>query len=343
MSTKPAYYPFGLKHNAYVPIRKDVKYEEQLVEKKEIKQIAPEEGKFKYKYNFKEWQDELGLNLYAMDMRQYDPAIARWTSTDPITHYSQSNYTAFDNNPIFWADPSGADGEHYNWDTRRYEDSEGNEVSFEDAMASVGIDLNNDENDDNITVNSDGIVTNVEKNDKPNRFFDENGNELYFHDAEGVDSSLLNETTFSVGDRLYYPISLKQMYDHILKSGLIMERRLSTTTNGFWIFAWYKAAKKGYGSYDFAESYLVNFIDYPGHNTHSGRRSGNITYYSESGYFRFGNQNIIYNLYDAGNYMWGTAMKASGFSYWEARFGSQANEFFMDSSADQRAIRNAFE
>ena len=72
--------------------------------------------KFKYKYNGKELQDELNLNLYAMDMRQYDPAIARWTSTDPITHYSQSNYTAFDNNPIFWADPSGADSWHYDWD-----------------------------------------------------------------------------------------------------------------------------------------------------------------------------------------------------------------------------------
>ncbi len=60
MSTKPAYYPFGLKRNAYVPARKDVKYQEQLVEKKEIKQITPEEGK--YKYNGKEWQDELGLS-----------------------------------------------------------------------------------------------------------------------------------------------------------------------------------------------------------------------------------------------------------------------------------------
>ena len=44
-----------------------------------------------------------------MDLRQYDPSIARWTGIDPVTHYDYSTYNAFDNNPVFWADPSGAD------------------------------------------------------------------------------------------------------------------------------------------------------------------------------------------------------------------------------------------
>ena len=63
---------------------------------------------YQYKYNGKEWQDELGLNMYAMDMRQYDPAIARWVVQDPIDHFYQSTYSAFEGNPVFWADPSGA-------------------------------------------------------------------------------------------------------------------------------------------------------------------------------------------------------------------------------------------
>ncbi len=63
---------------------------------------------YQYKYNAKEFQDELGLNMYAMDMRQYDPAIARWVVHDPIVHFYQSPYSAFDGNPVFWADPSGA-------------------------------------------------------------------------------------------------------------------------------------------------------------------------------------------------------------------------------------------
>ena len=46
-----------------------------------------------------------------MDLRQYDPAIARWNGIDPVTHFDYSPYQAFDNNPAYWADPSGADAE----------------------------------------------------------------------------------------------------------------------------------------------------------------------------------------------------------------------------------------
>ncbi len=61
-----------------------------------------------WKYNGIELNENLSLNLYEMDLRQYDPAIARWIAIDPVTHHSQSTYTAFDNNPVFWPDPSGA-------------------------------------------------------------------------------------------------------------------------------------------------------------------------------------------------------------------------------------------
>src|SRR5690606_33914417 len=52
---------------------------------------------YMYKYNGKELQDELGLNMYAMDMRMYDPAIARWVVQDPVVHFDYSPYNAFDN------------------------------------------------------------------------------------------------------------------------------------------------------------------------------------------------------------------------------------------------------
>jgi len=47
--------------------------------------------------------------MYDMDMRDYDPAIGRWVSQDPVVHFDYSPYSAFDNNPVFWSDPSGAD------------------------------------------------------------------------------------------------------------------------------------------------------------------------------------------------------------------------------------------
>jgi RHS repeat-associated protein len=141
------YYPFGLKHTEAL-LKKDIFFEKEDEEwlKKvdlvsELKKgiVVPNSG-YQYKYNGKEFQDELGLNMYAMDMRQYDPAIARWVVQDPVTHHSMSPYNAFDNNPVYWADPSGADAV-YNWDDGKYYNN-GNEVSFEDALASYGLNTN---------------------------------------------------------------------------------------------------------------------------------------------------------------------------------------------------------
>lgn len=48
-----------------------------------------------------------------MPFRQYDPAIGRWASIDPVTHHSMSTYTGFDNNLVYRSDPRGADAESY--------------------------------------------------------------------------------------------------------------------------------------------------------------------------------------------------------------------------------------
>ncbi|TGN21956.1 hypothetical protein E4J94_16730 [Empedobacter tilapiae] len=51
------------------------------------------------------------MNWYDMNLRMYDPALARWMVQDPVIHYNKSPYNAFDNNPVYFADPSGADTE----------------------------------------------------------------------------------------------------------------------------------------------------------------------------------------------------------------------------------------
>lgn len=82
------YYPFGLKHNGY-------------------NQFAA--TAYKYKYNGKELQDELGLNVTAMDFRQYDSAIGRFLNPDRLSELSYDitpNRFAF-NNPNIFTDPSG--------------------------------------------------------------------------------------------------------------------------------------------------------------------------------------------------------------------------------------------
>jgi RHS repeat-associated protein len=54
-------------------------------------------------------EESLGLDLYEMDVRSYDPTIGRFNGIDPVTHFTQGTSVAFDNNPVYWADPSGAD------------------------------------------------------------------------------------------------------------------------------------------------------------------------------------------------------------------------------------------
>lgn len=88
-----SYYPFGLKHKGY---NGNVSAN--------INSIAK-----KFKYNGVEYEDALGLNLYEMKYRHYDPAIGRWLLIDPRVEnlYALTPYNAFLNDPIRYSDPDG--------------------------------------------------------------------------------------------------------------------------------------------------------------------------------------------------------------------------------------------
>ncbi|WP_264433530.1 RHS repeat-associated core domain-containing protein [Flavobacterium agricola] len=83
------YYPFVLKHKGYGSPNQTPSY--------------------KYKYNGKELQDELGLNWYDYGARNYDAALGRWMNVDPLAEMfpSWSPYSYTFSNPVRYTDPTG--------------------------------------------------------------------------------------------------------------------------------------------------------------------------------------------------------------------------------------------
>lgn len=83
------YYPFGFKHAGY-----------------NTDNLQPG---YKYKYNGKEFQDELDLNLHDYGARNYDSALGRWHTMDGKgeLYFGNSPYVYASNTPIQAVDPDG--------------------------------------------------------------------------------------------------------------------------------------------------------------------------------------------------------------------------------------------
>ena len=87
------YYPFGLKHTGYNNYPAENIYS----------------NSYKYQYNGKEFQNELGLNWTSMDFRNYDASIGRYMNPDLLSELAPMHnpYRFGFNNPVYWADPTG--------------------------------------------------------------------------------------------------------------------------------------------------------------------------------------------------------------------------------------------
>ena len=69
-------------------------------------------GGYRFGFNGMEKDDEVSGegNSYTTHFRAYDVRLGRWKSLDPVVYPWQSFYVGFNNNPVYFIDPSGAEG-----------------------------------------------------------------------------------------------------------------------------------------------------------------------------------------------------------------------------------------
>jgi hypothetical protein len=76
--------------------------------------------KYRYGMNTQEKDDDIFEGAYTAEYWEYDSRVARRWNIDPLVYEWQSPYACFNNNPVYYADPSGLEGEKGGGESRDF-------------------------------------------------------------------------------------------------------------------------------------------------------------------------------------------------------------------------------
>src|SRR5690606_2442163 len=157
------YYPFGLRHEIHYPSSRirDFRAAESLNGGQvgdPVKLVNVTETEYMYKFGGKELQDELGLNIYDYEARNYMPDIGRTTTQDPLadTFAHQSPYSFFNNDPVRFTDPTGMAAQDWVKKGRQWEWKE--EIKSEEQALAAGYDEYSDGKTNNTYTSESGSL-----------------------------------------------------------------------------------------------------------------------------------------------------------------------------------------
>jgi RHS repeat-associated protein len=274
---------------------------------------------YRYGFNGQEKDDEIkniSGTSYTAEFWEYDPRLGRRWNIDPVVKIPESSYSAFANNPIRIIDSNGADTLWTN-----------NKGKVEKKIVAKG----------------ENVAYRWSAGNKSSRTY----SQIIFHDSK----DLARLSQFNVGDQLFYTLSATNVNYIMQKSNIVQK--------GLYDRIMYALTESHGGNMDFPLVLLVGYSDYEFDNAGEdfytpvgdAIEDGPPKVYNVGPFIMFENEyensnyhhiQNAYNIFDAGQFLWGHAMNKLGFSESGAVMSADANEFFTDSYDDQWAIRNGY-
>jgi RHS repeat-associated protein len=88
-------------------------------------------GVYRYGMNGQEMVNEIAGfgNHYTAEHWEYDPRLGRRWNIDPVVYPWQSGYAVFNNNPVYFKDPLGAEGEEGNKEVQKHTIAKGENLT----------------------------------------------------------------------------------------------------------------------------------------------------------------------------------------------------------------------